>query len=724
MARGLVLQSNFSAGVLDPRLAARVDTEQYKRGAKTLDNVQALPMGGVKRRPGTRHIADLTSDVAAGSRLASFEFSETQNYLVVFASTKLLIYRASAFDATRTADTLVQTITGAPWGAADLPDIDFTQSVDTMIIVHPDYQPYKLTRSEGETGAGPTFVLAALTLSNIPQYAYGDSSSPTAINEKQILRFTDFRQGDLFKIMVDGEVYPSGTHDWNTYDKDHGDFLTVIQDALDTFSGYTTTVTELTSTMTGFNAAGAQGEDFDISMVVEFTEPANTAVPTISLRLHGDVEGEFVAGEWYKGGELVEDVWSATRGWPRSCTFHENRLWLGGSKSRPATLWGSRIGEYFDFEVGDGLDDDSISVTLDTDRINEIQYVVSARNLEIFTTGGEFQIPNPPITPASIQIPRQSSYGSARVRPANIDGATLFIDKQKRGVRQYLFSFEEDGYTAAEISIMAAHIISSPVDMTAQKDADGDYAYVVNSDGTMAILNTHRFQGVSSWTRYTTRTGDTFERVASVNDRVYVIAKRSVGSAKYFLERFDASTYTDAAEILTSASPTSTWTGSVLVGETVKVRSGDTEILQIVDSAGTATNQALTASFLTDLDATSLEVGVNFDLTVEPMPPSVDFGLGQSLVRKSRIARATVLLRNSADVYVDGYRVGDHMEWDAIAGDADPSSSGYTTSPVLLNGPQEIRMLGYSEQPTVKITQAEPMPLTLLGVEIELIGSS
>jgi hypothetical protein len=52
------------------------------------------------------------------------------------------------------------------------------------------------------------------------------------------------------------------------------------------------------------------------------------------------------SGQW----ELetgYEDVWSATKGWPRSVTFHQGRLFFGGSKSRPSTIWGSKVAFYF-----------------------------------------------------------------------------------------------------------------------------------------------------------------------------------------------------------------------------------------------------------------------------------------------------------------------------------------------------------------------------------------
>ena len=40
-----------------------------------------------------------------------------------------------------------------------------------------------------------------------------------------------------------------------------------------------------------------------------------------------------------------EDIWSATRGYPRTVSFHEGRLWFG----RGTRIYGSRVGAYDDF---------------------------------------------------------------------------------------------------------------------------------------------------------------------------------------------------------------------------------------------------------------------------------------------------------------------------------------------------------------------------------------
>lgn len=81
MARTNLLRPSVNAGEFSPRMAARVDMQQYPFAAETLENVILLPQGGFMRRPGTRYVA-ATKDVGAKSRLMRFRFSTEQAYVI------------------------------------------------------------------------------------------------------------------------------------------------------------------------------------------------------------------------------------------------------------------------------------------------------------------------------------------------------------------------------------------------------------------------------------------------------------------------------------------------------------------------------------------------------------------------------------------------------------------------------------------------------------------
>ena len=133
MAASRQIKASFAAGELAPELLGRSDLRAYANGARRLRNVFIQPTGGVTRRPGLRHIANLPGP----ARLLAFEFNTEQTYLLVFTHAAFRVFLG---------DTLVaQGVTA--WASVHLPQLAFTQSADTLLICHPDLPAQQLTRT-------------------------------------------------------------------------------------------------------------------------------------------------------------------------------------------------------------------------------------------------------------------------------------------------------------------------------------------------------------------------------------------------------------------------------------------------------------------------------------------------------------------------------------------------------------------------------------------------
>ncbi len=121
-------QTNFTSGELSPLLLGRGDLSAYENGAAKLRNTFIFPTGGIQRRAGLRFI-DTAQDTG---RFISFEFNTEQVYLLVFTDSRIDIYRDEQW---------VAEITSTPWTVARLPQINWTQSADTLLVVHPEHTP-------------------------------------------------------------------------------------------------------------------------------------------------------------------------------------------------------------------------------------------------------------------------------------------------------------------------------------------------------------------------------------------------------------------------------------------------------------------------------------------------------------------------------------------------------------------------------------------------------
>jgi hypothetical protein len=224
--------------------------------------------------------------------------------------------------------------------------------------------------------------------------------------------------------------------------------------------------------------------------------------------------------------EWSEQSYSAARGYPAAVTFHENRLCFGGTLAEPDTIWMSQIGEFFNFDEGEAADSEAITLTAATGDVNEIRYMVSNRDLQVFTASGELYIPtylNQAITPTNAQIRKQTPYGSSFVQPVSIDGATVFVQQNGKVAREYLYSDAEDAYTSTAISTIASHLIDDPKCLAVVHSGFGlpdSYAALTLGNGDMALFSSNRAERRAAWTRVTT--DGRFCSVVAIEDRLFV----------------------------------------------------------------------------------------------------------------------------------------------------------------------------------------------------------
>ena len=125
-------------------------------------------------------------------------------------------------------------------------------------------------------------------------------------------------------------------------------------------------------------------------------------------------------------------------------------MYFGGSKSRPSTIWGSKVGLFFDFKPTELLDDDAVEATLDTNQLNSIVDIMSGRDLQIFTTGGEHFVPQSstnPITPLTMIFKNVSRHGSKPgTKAIPLESGTVFGQRQGKSLNEFLFSDQQLTY--------------------------------------------------------------------------------------------------------------------------------------------------------------------------------------------------------------------------------------------------------------------------------------
>jgi hypothetical protein len=614
-------KTSFAAGELAPELLGRGDLRAFENGARRLRNVFIQPTGGVTRRPGLRHVLPLPG----AARLIAFEFNTEQTYLMVLTDGALRVLQG---------DAVVATLAG-PWSAAMLPQIGFTQSADTLLLVHPDMVPQRVTR----TLAG--WSIASWSFVREPSF-----------------RFAGFGI----------TLTPSGT----------GGFIT------------------LTASAPVFVPLHA-GVRFRIggkAVIVNSVVSPLQAVAAVEEALAGTA----ATADW------EEAAFSAARGWPVTCGFHQDRLVVGGSRDLPNRLWFSRTGDLFNFDAGTGLDDEAIEFGLVSDQVNAIRGLFSGRHLQVFTSGAEWMVSGDPLTPASIQLNRQTRVGSPvdrLVPPVDVDGATVFVARGGQGVHEFAYTDVSQAYQANDLAILARHIVSTPVSVA--YDQRARLLHMVMADGSIGTLTLYRAEQVTAWTRQ--ETAGAFRAVAESDGTVWAVTERD---GDFALERFEAGLALDAALTGSATAPQDEWSGlSHLEGRAVGV---------LADGAPREGANVLDGKVVIDPPANTVQIGLSFRHEVEPLPPDI-ITPSAAATGPLRLVAVTFRLLETAALSVDLGRGVEAVPFRRL------DTSLLDAAPPSFTGDVTLRGLGWRRdrlRPVWRVEGDAPLPMTLLSVTTEI----
>ena len=481
----------------------------------------------------------------AESRIIPFIFSDDEVAIIVLSNNRMDVYNTSG-----TALTSNYT-TNCNWTTAQLFEINFAQFGDTIFVTHRNNAIRKIFRDTATAFSVSVFAFATHS-TGYPRYQpyYKYAASTVTLNPAS----------------------SSGT----------GVSITASAAIFDTDANWIGKTIRI------------GGKEIDI------TGRTNTTVVVGTIR-------ETLANS-NETADWDESVMSDHRGYPQAVTFHANRLWFGGLYSKPANIIASKISEYTNFDVDNADDADAIDIDISGDQVNEIRHLISGKDLQVFTDGGEYYIPpasDNTITASNISIKRQSPYGISRTAPKMFDQATGFVQKTGKAIREFIYSDLEDGYKSTSVSILAQHLIDSPKEIAIMRGnftRPEQYAFFLNNGSThpgkLSVFHSVRDEKIAGWVQWSTRTGDTFQSISALNENLICIGKRSLnGSTVYTLEKFgDDDTLTLDCQTLSTLSQR----GSPVVRGASQSTSGEVLITDGFTSAPVIAEQFTIAGNVTE----------------------------------------------------------------------------------------------------------------------------
>jgi hypothetical protein len=249
----------------------------------------------------------------------------------------------------------------------------------------------------------------------------------------------------------------------------------------------------------------------------------------------------------YSDTPVIErDPFDGVNDYPAAISFVEERLGFAGTNNDPQTIWLSRTGHYVNMTINEPLTEDSaVTLTIAADQVNAILWLLYTQKLVIGTVGGEWYLSGvnegEPISPLSYLIRRTSNHGSYNIQPIIMGNMVLFVQREGKKVRQYVYDIVTDSWLAPEVSLLSEHLTrNNTIEDWAYQQAPDSVLWAVRDDGVMIGLTWLKEQEVYGWHRHETE--GYFESVATIpgsgHDEIWVIVRRTIdGSTVRYVER-------------------------------------------------------------------------------------------------------------------------------------------------------------------------------------------
>jgi hypothetical protein len=704
MPRRKILQTNFSAGELSPDLGMRQDTDQYQNGAKSLLNRRVLISGGTVRRPGS-WIEQTLSGPGIGT---DWIVNQSNQYVIVFNATRMDAYLRDPDTGDLSAS---GSVTSAPWTQDIIEEMDWVQSGNVMLLVHPEMPIQRIERTSSNT-----WVRTAMTFStgpaSRPEHPYfkvappAMTLAPGGLTGSVTLTtsaswFGSTHIGQYIRYMGKAALITGVT-----------DSTTATATVVEMFPGtYTLTVTSSASFAVGEVVEGATSGAKGVVTGIP-GGPTITAVisqgltPFTTENLVGPNATTAISGVATTTPAAVvdwdEQLIGSLYGYPSCVALHRGRLCFGGHPRAPDYLITSTIGDLYNFNVGDGSDADAIMESIGDAGASRIVRLYSAEQLLVLTDRGPYYVPESlttPFRPSSIAfLPFGSGWpitASARAQP--FDGGVVFVSgslvivARPTGDNSRLWQ-------ADEVSLLSPHLIETPDRMAVVNNFEGQperYCVIRNSDGTLAIMQLVEAQRIRNFTPW--NTDGTYLSVIGVFGSLYAIVQRVIdASTVYTLERFDQAVTVDAAtEYASSAALADGSTGAVAVY-------GEDEAHITTDDYYLGTYPLSTST----IPAGPFVAGLFYDSRIETLPPVIDDAEGAMAGDVMRIVECYVHVKSSARFAANGRTLSAYSVTDDVSEPPEPK-----------NGPQRFQFAGWQREPTIIITQPDPLALEVLAVK-------
>lgn len=749
-----ISQLAFTTGEVSPDVSSRFDLEQYKSALLEAENVVIRPYGAVAKRQGSQYVGQVKySDKP--TRLFEFTTNTNNSFMLEFGHLYIRVWRNGEY---------TNLEINTPFEDEIINDLNITQSGDVMFICSGKYpiqtlsrysdtdwrmSAYKLTEQpydEINTDNGHTLTVNGDTITStkdlftqdivgsVIQIAYyieavHTSKTGEAVEKKYGAgRFSKYEKTVYNNIDYNIERFSTDVElSWKF--TTHGTWEGTVKIQISNNDGQTwkdyrtyTSKSDYNVTDSGKIEAGARlkyisdiqkgSVNCDLSIlpfmqygVVEITSIENGKTAKVNI-LNGIKEGES-SHKWKLGS------WNRGSGYPKLCTFYQDRFVVAATNKKPNYIWMSRTGDYPNFGVekveGTITDDSAITLPVINRKMCEIRHLIPANDLIILTSGNEWIVSgDKTITPTNCNLKTQTQRGALSCEPQFIGNRCVFVQERGGTVRDMGYSYESDNYTGQDLTLFVKTRVRGYLTITSAYAQDPDsIIYYIRNDGEINCLTYIPEQKVYGWSHFVTNGKYLYCESVSEGeqDSLYTLVERTLQGKKVKCIERMVPLYSDGVNVFLDCYVEFKSSNAI---DSINIPHLSGQTVQVVIDDKQQPDMVVPDDGLLQLNVSGSNIKIGLPFTSKIRIPSVEMQMQDGTLQGRVATVSRVVLRMYKSFGGKIGRTFDRMDDITLS----PNELFTGDKPVILP-----KMgINYSTDTSICIKHSDPFPFNLLSI--------
>lgn len=749
-----ISQLAFTTGEVSPDVSSRFDLEQYKSALLEAENVVIRPYGAVAKRQGSQYVGQVKySDKP--TRLFEFITNTNNSFMLEFGHLYIRVWRNGEY---------TNLEINTPFEDEIINDLNIIQSGDVMFICSGKYPIQTLSRYSDTDWRMSAYKLAEQPYDEINT----DNGHTLTVNGDTITSTKDLFTQDMVGSVIQIAYYIEAVHTSKTgeavekkygagrfskYEKTvhnnidynierfstdvelswkfttHGTWEGTVKIQISNNDGQTwkdyrtyTSKSDYNVTDSGKIEAGARlkyisdiqkgSVNCDLSIlpfmqygVVEITSIENGKTAKVNI-LNGIKEGE-PSHKWKLGS------WNRGSGYPKLCTFYQDRFVVAATNKKPNYIWMSRTGDYPNFGVekveGTITDDSAITLPVINRKMCEIRHLIPANDLIILTSGNEWIVSgDKTITPTNCNLKTQTQRGALSCEPQFIGNRCVFVQERGGTVRDMGYSYESDNYTGQDLTLFVKTRVRGYLTITSAYAQDPDsIIYYIRNDGEINCLTYIPEQKVYGWSHFVTNGKYLYCESVSEGeqDSLYTLVERTLQGKKVKCIERMVPLYSDGVNVFLDCYVEFKSSNAI---DSINIPHLSGQTVQVVIDDKQQPDMVVPDDGLLQLNVSGSNIKIGLPFTSKIRIPSVEMQMQDGTLQGRVATVSRVVLRMYKSFGGKIGRTFDRMDDITLS----PNELFTGDKPVILP-----KMgINYSTDTSICIKHSDPFPFNLLSI--------